>query len=103
MQQVDWIASSIPPDWQHVIVGGDFNTAFAKCRFETQRLMEEAGLQRASEPTGPTVKVDPLGLLRFQLDHVFTRGLHVVDCGVVKGAQASDHFPVWVTLQLDLN
>jgi len=101
MDQVDWIASSIPPYWQHVIVGGDFNTAFPRCIVETERLMGEAGLRRASDATGPTVKVDPLGLLKFKLDHVFTRGLHVIDSGIVTGAQASDHYPVWVTLALD--
>jgi endonuclease/exonuclease/phosphatase (EEP) superfamily protein YafD len=102
MDQVEWIAGSIPADRQHVIVGGDFNTAFSRCILETDRLMGDAGLKRASSFTRPTARIAPLGLLRFQLDHVFTRGWHVIDSGVVRVPYASDHFPVWVVLQPEL-
>jgi endonuclease/exonuclease/phosphatase family metal-dependent hydrolase len=103
LDQIDSIASSIPPDWQHVIVGGDFNTAFQRCLVETERLFGEIGLQRASDSVGPTHRVARLGLLKFHLDHVFTKGLCVIDSGVIPQAVASDHYPVWLLLQPELN
>jgi endonuclease/exonuclease/phosphatase (EEP) superfamily protein YafD len=49
---------------------------------------------------GATQQLDPLGLLKFELDHIFSRGFEVMSAGKVKEAKASDHIPVWTVLKI---
>lgn len=86
--------------FEHVIIGGDFNTNTENGVRETEKLFTQAGFLRASKRVGATSKVDLLGLSDFELGHIFVKGLIPITCGKCEDAQSSDHFPVWVTLQL---
>jgi len=80
---------------QAVIVGGDFNTLQTR---EIRRLEDQfakADMERASSGAGPTLKA---GFLSFSLDHIFTRGMKIIDGGVWRHTRASDHFPLWQRL-----
>jgi endonuclease/exonuclease/phosphatase (EEP) superfamily protein YafD len=38
--------------------------------------------------------------MSWPLDHIFARGMPVIDTGVVEGAEGSDHFPLWARLTM---
>jgi endonuclease/exonuclease/phosphatase family metal-dependent hydrolase len=99
VDQAAYIIQSIPDDADYVVVGGDFNTEFPRNVRDMEDVFAGAGLIRASEGVGSTGKGDPFGLVKFELDHVFTRGLKVVENGKLAGAKASDHLPVWLMLK----
>ena len=93
--QADSIVRSIPADAEYVVVGGDFNTAFPFLCDMVERIFEANGFIRASRNLGTTAKVGPL---RATLDHIYTRGFRVLSLGKLEHTQASDHFPIWVSL-----
>ncbi|NOR15422.1 MAG: endonuclease [Candidatus Aminicenantes bacterium] len=101
LDQVDSILRSVADRFEHVIIGGDFNTNTESGIRETEKLFTQAGFLRASKGVGATSKVDLLGLTDFELDHIFVKGLTPVTCGKYEEAQSSDHFPVWVTLGIE--
>jgi endonuclease/exonuclease/phosphatase family metal-dependent hydrolase len=78
---------------EYIIVGGDFNTVRKKNIATITQLFNDVGLERATEQVGATSKIF------LPLDHIYTKGLHVIDAGKVKNTGASDHFPVWVILE----
>lgn len=77
---------------QHVLVGGDFNTLTAGNLARLEQRFARVGMARAPLSSKATIKP---GLLRISADHVFTRGMTLVDGGVFSKTKASDHFPVW--------
>jgi endonuclease/exonuclease/phosphatase (EEP) superfamily protein YafD len=101
LDQVDAIVRSISEHYDHVIVGGDFNTNTKSGIRDTERIFVEAGFIRASEGVGATSEGDPLGLIEFELDHIFTKGMTPVVKGKVDEVEASDHYPLWVVLELN--
>ena len=77
---------------QHVLVGGDFNTLTAGNLTRLEQRFARVDLARAPLRSKATVKP---GLLRISADHVFTRGMTLVDGGAFSKTRASDHFPLW--------
>lgn len=100
LDQVDSVLRSVADHFEHVIIGGDFNTNTDNGVRETEKLFTQAGFLRASKRVGATSKVDLLGLTDFELDHIFVKGLTPITCGKCEETQSSDHYPVWVTLRL---
>jgi endonuclease/exonuclease/phosphatase (EEP) superfamily protein YafD len=98
VQQFERLASAAA-SWsgEHVVVGGDFNTATRRGVGLLSDLMSGIGLERVSSGAGPTFRRAGLD---WPLDHVFARGMSVVDTGVVREAEGSDHLPLWVRLAL---
>jgi endonuclease/exonuclease/phosphatase (EEP) superfamily protein YafD len=97
--QLESVLADVSGDYDAVIVGGDFNTARPGSVKRSQHLFGSAGFLRASDGAGYTSKA--LGLIPFTLDHIFTKGLNVLQAGVVKHAEASDHLPLWAVLEFD--
>lgn len=83
---------------QRTIVGGDFNTATRRGIKRMVRQFAEVGLQRASKGAGSTIA--KFGPTPIAADHIFTRGFKIVARGSEAKASASDHYPVWVMLQV---
>ena len=84
---------------EQVIVGGDFNTVR---RTSIRRLTDYFGAMgfiRASKGVGPTVK--KMRVSPSAADHIFTKGMRVVNAGRQKEINGSDHFPIWVQLTFD--
>ena len=100
LDQVDAVLRNVADRFEHVIIGGDFNTNTESGIRETEKLFMQAGFLRASKGVGATSKVNLLGLADFELDHIFVKGFTPITCGKCEGAQSSDHYPVWVTLGL---
>lgn len=81
-----------------VILLGDFNTLSRNSCVEMRRLLESHGY---STPMPTSAKTWRAGLIRLHTDWIFTRGLNVTRWGVARGLGVSDHWPVWV--EVDLN
>jgi endonuclease/exonuclease/phosphatase family metal-dependent hydrolase len=82
-----------------VIVGGDFNTVTAADVEGLSFIFAGAGLERASAGAGHSVTVAGLDV---EADHLFARGVTTMDNGVYAETSASDHFPVWAELLVDV-
>lgn len=92
--QIQAITGDIINAGDHVIVGGDFNTVR---RTSIRRLVEyfnAMGFIRASKGVGPTIK--KMRVSPSAADHIFTRGMSVVNAGRQKEINGSDHYPIWV-------
>ena len=97
LDQIDSLASAIDTNFEHVVVGGDFNTVLHQVLERFDSSFERIGLIRASEGVESTSDVGPLGIIRLHLDHIYTRGFMITGSGVLTGTKASDHHPVWIT------
>ena len=93
--QVDALIESIDTSYQYIIVGGDFNTLTLESVEEVEDSFREIGMERVSKDVGYTAKY---ASLEFSLDHIFTRGLSLIEAGKVEEAVASDHYPICVTV-----
>lgn len=82
---------------EHVVVGGDFNTATRRGVGVLTELMDGVNLDRVSAGAGSTFK---RASLNWPLDHIFARGFLIAGRGVVKDAEGSDHLPLWVRLAI---
>jgi len=100
LEQSEALLESIAQSYPYAIVGGDFNTETQYVVRETERLFRKSGFVWASKGIGPTAQGDPLGILDFEFDFIFVRGLEALESGKVEGAEASDHFPVWTRLKI---
>lgn len=80
-----------------IIIGGDFNSFTKSGVKEIENAYAQAGFTRASMGSGHTVIKYGVEVTT---DHIFTKGFVVEKAGTLAGAAASDHLPIWVTLQL---
>jgi endonuclease/exonuclease/phosphatase family metal-dependent hydrolase len=103
LDQVDSIARSIRPGDDYVIIGGDFNTVLEVEVDVMANVLDNAGLERATEDMGWTSSTGPMGMIKLPLDHIFVKGLKVIETGKVRESEASDHIPIWVTLTIPEN
>jgi len=97
-EQVDALVAAIEPDAEIVIVGGDFNTVSEGEVTAVADRFTEIGMDHVSAGAEPTVIKAGLAITA---DHVFARGVTLIENGVWLETEASDHFPVWVHLTLD--
>jgi endonuclease/exonuclease/phosphatase (EEP) superfamily protein YafD len=93
--QVDALIESTDTSHPFIIVGGDFNTLTPASAKELEESFSEVGMERATKDIEYTVKYPPL---EFTLDHIFTKGMDVIDAGKSDKAEASDHLPIWAKL-----
>lgn len=99
--QIDSLVRAIPADFEFVVVGGDFNMSFTDHMKKAEKKLTDAGFIRASRGVGSTMRIGPAGWFGYELDHVFIKGMTVVDAGKEEATSASDHLPIWVTARFD--
>ena len=80
------------------IVAGDFNAPY--CGAPELEVLRTSGFLDAVGLAGDK---DPTHQSGFRLDYVWARGFRVVRGGVLRDVTASDHYPVWVDLEMDPN
>lgn len=80
-----------------IVLLGDFNTLSRRARREVRRLMEANGF---STPMPSGTSTWRAGLIRLHTDWIFVRGLRVKNWGVARLRGISDHWPVWVEVDL---
>jgi endonuclease/exonuclease/phosphatase family metal-dependent hydrolase len=93
--QVEALIESIDTSHQYIIVGGDFNTLTPRSTKELEQRFGEIGMDRATRDAENTARYAPL---EFTLDHIFTKGMTVIEAGNLETAEASDHLPIWTKL-----
>jgi endonuclease/exonuclease/phosphatase family metal-dependent hydrolase len=92
-QLQDYISREVPADMP-LLVAGDFNDWGSTIT----RMMAGVGLHTNKATPAPTY---PSRLPLVQLDHVYARGVHIVNSQVPKGGiwgRMSDHLPLLVEL-----
>lgn len=100
MDQVDSIiarAKALMPHYKYVIAGGDFNTVLPKDVQLVSSRFRNAGFDWVSSNVGSTAK-GMLGLVKPKNDYIFSKGFHDADAFTVYSSRASDHFPVFATV-----
>lgn len=80
------------------VVMGDFNTLEPQAIENTTRLFTEAGFET---PFPNHMKTWKTLFIELKLDWIWLRGLRPSDYGVDKKVRYSDHFPLWVRINLD--
>jgi endonuclease/exonuclease/phosphatase family metal-dependent hydrolase len=80
------------------ILLGDFNTLSKRSCREMRRLLESHGYQT---PFATGVATWRAGLIRLHTDWIFVRGAKVTRSGVARPLGVSDHWPVWVEINLE--
>jgi endonuclease/exonuclease/phosphatase family metal-dependent hydrolase len=93
--QIDALIKNIDTSYMFIVIGGDFNTLTPKSVQDLAQSFAAIGMERATKGVGYTAKYGPL---EFVLDHIFTRGMDVLEAGRSDKAKASDHLPIWVEL-----
>jgi endonuclease/exonuclease/phosphatase family metal-dependent hydrolase len=80
------------------ILLGDFNTLSKRSCLEMRSLLESRGFVTPF-PTGTATW--RAGLIRLHTDWIFIRGAKVKRFGVARRLRVSDHWPVWVEIDLE--
>jgi endonuclease/exonuclease/phosphatase family metal-dependent hydrolase len=89
-EQVERLLCDAAGAREAVVVAGDFNGP------DVAWLFEREGYAWPTRGLGPTAAL-------FSADHIFVRDLAPLDAGLVKDARgASDHRPVWTTVELSV-
>lgn len=81
-----------------VMLLGDFNTLSKRSCQEMRRLLESEGF---TTPFKTGVATWRAGLIRLHTDWIFTRGVSVTRWGVARRLGISDHWPVWVEIDME--
>lgn len=80
---------------KNIIFGGDLNTSTPKGWNQVSKISKEYGYELSHEKKGWTMKI-----LHLKLDHLYHQGnLQVINQGIGRGSNGSDHLPIWVDYQ----
>jgi endonuclease/exonuclease/phosphatase family metal-dependent hydrolase len=80
------------------VVLGDFNTLQQQSIENTTQLFTEAGFET---PFSNSMKTWKTFILELKLDWIWLKGLRPSDYGIDRKVTYSDHFPLWVNINLD--
>lgn len=97
--QIDCLLKAVAKDIPYCIVAGDFNTFTEANRKAILDPFTNANFQLATEEVGWTYKRWYLLNREHYLDHIYTKGLKVIQTGKVINRTPSDHLPIWVELK----
>ena len=95
--QIKTVLQKTRNNYDGIIIGGDFNTPFRKGKKMIQYVMHENGYYYVTQNLKYTSRFAQLPLLKFKLDHIFTKQIKPIECGRVVNFSASDHLPLWFT------
>lgn len=96
MDQVDAIiahAKLQSPNYQYVLIGGDFNTLFPKDGKWVVDKFTGNGFDWSTSSVGTTARAMH-GLIKPRHDYLFTKGLSVTHAGRIEASHSSDHYPI---------
>jgi endonuclease/exonuclease/phosphatase family metal-dependent hydrolase len=97
LAQLEVLAAHAAATTLPTLILGDFNTLSKRKCIETRRFLESRGYT-TPYPTGtPTWRG---GGLLMHADWIFSRGLKIARWGVAKPLNVSDHWPIWVEMDL---
>lgn len=85
--------------YDHILVGGDFNTLLAPYRRYVVNSFASQNLKQLTADSGPTSSYWS-GLLSPTIDHIFGKKMEVLKVQTISDSEASDHFPLAVEVVL---
>ncbi|MBP9855273.1 MAG: endonuclease/exonuclease/phosphatase family protein [Candidatus Omnitrophica bacterium] len=100
-QQMKSIIQSIPDTVKYCIIAGDFNTLTKKNYFATIDPLIHHGFDLATKNIAWSYKHWYILNKKTSLDHIFTKGMRLVETDKVLSKKPSDHFPIWAELEFD--
>lgn len=101
-QQMKRVVHEIPEHAKYCIIGGDFNTLTKKNYYATIDPLIHGGFDLATQNIAWSYKHWYILNRKTSLDHVFTKGARLIETGKVESKKKpSDHYPIWVQLELD--
>jgi endonuclease/exonuclease/phosphatase family metal-dependent hydrolase len=96
MDQVDAIiahAKLQAPNYQYLLIGGDFNTLFpADGKWVVDKFTGD-GFDWSTAAVGSTARA-MYGLVKPRHDYLFSKGLSVAHAGRIETSKSSDHYPI---------
>ncbi|MCA9398994.1 MAG: endonuclease/exonuclease/phosphatase family protein, partial [Candidatus Omnitrophica bacterium] len=95
IKQVKQIIDSIPTDIRYCVIAGDFNTFRDKTLKAILQAFEEDGFTTATGNVKWSYQHWYFLNKKSRLDHIFSRGMNVVNSGHVVDRSPSDHLPIW--------
>jgi len=97
---IECMVESLDPSVKRYIIAGDFNT-FSRhgCRVVFEAF-KELGFRHVTESVGSTYSYWYFLNKKAALDHIFIKGMTIVNAGKVIDRTASDHMPVWGELKI---
>jgi endonuclease/exonuclease/phosphatase family metal-dependent hydrolase len=96
MDQVDAIiahAKLQSPNYQYLLIGGDFNTLFPKDGEWVVDKFTGNGFDWSTASVGSTARA-MYGLVKPRHDYLFSKGLTVTKAGRIEACRSSDHYPI---------
>ena len=97
---ISHILNTIEPSVKNCIIAGDFNTFSKSSRKTYYEPFQEADFEVATKSIGWTYKYWYLLNKRAILDHIFIKGMSVINSGKVTNRIPSDHLPIWGEMRL---
>lgn len=101
MDQVDAVISYAKkqvPHYDHILIGGDFNTAFPVYARSVITKFKENGFDWSTSEAGSTAKA-VFGLIKPTNDYFFSSGFTFVNAFTVRSSRSSDHWPLLATFK----
>jgi endonuclease/exonuclease/phosphatase family metal-dependent hydrolase len=100
LEQLDAVVHDLKnyPKTDCAVVLGDFNTLQSEAIKNTTKLFTEAGFET---PFPNNLKTWKTFIIELKLDWIWLKGLRSSDYGVDRKVRYSDHFPLWVKINLD--
>lgn len=99
LAQLEVLAAHAESTTLPTLILGDFNTLSSQKCIETRGFLESRGYT-TPYPTGTSTWRG--GGLLMHADWIFSRGLKITRWGVAKPLKVSDHWPIWVEIDLEI-
>jgi endonuclease/exonuclease/phosphatase family metal-dependent hydrolase len=101
MEQVDAIighAKMQLPNYQYLLIGGDFNTLLSRDAQLAINKFSSSGFEWSTAAVGSTARAF-FGVVKPTHDYVFSRGLKLMNAFKIEGSRSSDHYPVFASFR----
>lgn len=109
-QLADVLDDAQQHDKEPVVVGGDFNTVpllllgravpvfYSNQKKKLYAYLKRRGFETRCQAAGHTLRS---GIVRFQLDGIYTKRAPVIQCAVERSMRVSDHYPLWADVKIN--
>lgn len=101
LEQAEAVAAQVTDSIDYAIIGGDFNSLIGHTVENLDKIYRKSSMRRVTGSVDFSYQSGPFGIIKLNLDHIFSKGFRVIDADSYKQSEASDHFPVWAILKFE--
>jgi endonuclease/exonuclease/phosphatase family metal-dependent hydrolase len=102
IRQTRSILQAIPDAEKYCIIGGDFNTLTKKNYYATIDPFIHDGFNLATKNIAWSYKHWYIMNKKTSLDHIFTKGMRLLETDKVQSKKPSDHYPIWAEFEFEI-